>query len=198
MESPVHDTPLELLLIRHGESSYNRDGSGGFDSDLTDVGIEQSRRLAPWLVANFKFVAIYSSPMVRSRRTAEIAAAGLSLPVQFREDLREVDFELGPLLPFFANPVDALTCEPHLHPPKPAAYADFEDRVTKAFCEIIKENNNGTILVFTHGGVIATFLRTVFGAHQVSIYADNTSAVLLRWRNARWYLVYSNRVEHLL
>ena len=80
----------------------------------------------------------------------------------------------------------------------PAPYPVFQARVTKALCEIVTENNHGTILVFTHGGVIATFLRTVFGAHQVSVYADNTSALLLRWRNARWYLVYSNRVEHLL
>lgn len=198
MELSAQDALLELLLIRHGESIYNRDGSGDLDSDLTDLGVEQSRRLSPWLVANFKFTAIYSSTMVRSRRTAEIAAADLSLPIQFREDLREVDFELGPLLPHYANPADALYCDPWLLAQMPAPYGAFEARVTKAFCEIIKENTPGTILVFTHGGVIATFLRTVFGAHQVSVHADNTSALLLRWRNGRWYLVYSNRVEHLL
>jgi broad specificity phosphatase PhoE len=51
--------------------------------------------------------------------------------------------------------------------------------------------------VVTHGGVIATLLRTIFGAHQVSVYADNTSVLLLRWMNQRWYLVYSNCIEHL-
>lgn len=198
MESSPQDALLELLLIRHGESAYNRDGSGGLDSDLTDLGIEQSQRLAPWLAANFKFAAIYSSAMVRSRRTAEIAAAGLPLPVRFREDLCEVDFELGPLLPQYANPADALYCDPMFLARMPAPYIAFQARVAKAFCEIVKENSSGTILVFTHGGVIATFLRSVFGAHQVSVHADNTSALLLRWRSARWYLVYSNRVEHLL
>ena len=198
MEPSAQDAPLELLLVRHGESTYNRDGSGGFDSDLTDLGVEQSQRLAPWLAANFKFAAIYSSPMVRARRTAEIAAAGLTLPVRFREDLREVDFELGPMLPQYANPADALYCDPRLLAQMPPHYVAFQARVANAFCEIVKENNRGTILIFTHGGVIATFLRSVFGAHQVSVHADNTSVLLLRWRNARWYLVYSNRVEHLL
>ncbi len=58
MESQTRDTYLELLLIRHGESTYNRDGTGGLNSELTELGVEQARRLCPWLAANFKFSAI--------------------------------------------------------------------------------------------------------------------------------------------
>ncbi len=194
MEPSAQETPLELLLIRHGESTYNRDGTGGLNSELTELGVEQARRLAPWLAASFKFSAIYSSPLVRSRQTAELATAGLSLPVQWKEDLREVDFELGPGLPHYADPIAAFTSEPPSMTELPARYAEFVSRVTRAFCEILAENKQGTILIFTHGGVIATFLRTIFGAHQVSVYADNCSALLLRWRNSRWYLVYSNHL----
>ena len=52
-KTKIDDTfPLELALIRHGESTFNRDGTGGTDSPLTDLGIEQARRLAHWLAAN--------------------------------------------------------------------------------------------------------------------------------------------------
>ena len=198
MEQHLEDTALELLLVRHGESFYNRDGSGGLDSDLTELGVEQSQRLAPWLAANFNIAAIYSSPLVRARRTAELASAELNLPVQFKDDLREMDFELGPVIWRCEDPVRAFTDVARGIEMMPANYAEFESRVRKTFCEIIAENAPGTILVFTHGGVIATFLRTVFGGHQVSVHAENSSAMLLRWRNGRWYLVFSNRVEHLL
>ena len=194
----MEDNALELLLVRHGESFYNRDGSGGLNSDLTELGVEQSQRLAPWLAANFKIAAIYTSPLVRARRTAEIASAGLNLPIRFKDDLREVDFEIGLIMSHGDDPVRAFTGVVRGIEMMPANYAEFESRVRKAFCEIIAENAPGTILVFTHGGVIATFLRTVFGGHQVSVHADNSSAMLLRWRNGRWYLVFSNRVEHLV
>ncbi|MBI3740775.1 MAG: histidine phosphatase family protein [Chloroflexi bacterium] len=52
---------LQLLLLRHGESHYNLDGSGGFDSALTKVGIDQARRVAPYLARNFQIAALYSS-----------------------------------------------------------------------------------------------------------------------------------------
>ncbi|MBI4790462.1 MAG: histidine phosphatase family protein [Chloroflexi bacterium] len=194
----MEEQPLELLLVRHGESYHNRDGTGGLDSDLTELGVEQARRLAPWLAADFKFAAIYSSPLVRARLTAEIAAAELSLPIQFKDDLREVDFEIGPMMAHSTDPISAFLRVPRAIETMPASYIEFEARVRSAFCDIIAANERGTLLVFTHGGVISTFLRTVFGAHQVSVHADNGSAMLLRWGNGRWYLVYSNRVPPIL
>ncbi len=191
------DQPLELLLIRHGESTFNLDGSGGFDSALTDLGRDQARKLAPWLAANFNIAAFYASSMVRARETAEIVQPAIKLPIQFRDNLREADFEIGDTMPQFLHPVNAIggmTVElDDTHP----SYAAFQAKVSQAYQEIARSHDSGTILVVTHGGLIATLLRTVFGAHQVSVHADNTSATLLRWNNSRWYLVYSNRVDHL-
>ncbi len=189
--------PFELLLIRHGESQFNLDGSGGFDSVLTDLGREQARRLAPWLAANFEIAAFYSSSMHRARETAEIMQPALQLPIQFRDDLREADFEIATAMPQFLHPVNGIGGQTIELDDSHPSYVAFQSQVAAAFQNIVREHSAGTILIVTHGGVVATLLRTIFGAHQVSVHADNTSATLLRWNNSRWYLVYSNRVDHL-
>jgi len=190
--------PLELLLIRHGQSQFNVDSTGGFDSALTDLGCEQARRLAPWVALNFQPAAFYASPMQRARQTAELIQPALALPIQFRDDLCEVDFEIGPVMPQFATPSIAIGGDTFSVSDLDERYAAFQTRVLAAFHDILRQHDAGTILIVTHGGVIATMLRTIFGGHHVSVHADNTSATLLRWENSRWYLVYSNRVEHLL
>ncbi len=191
------DQPLELVLIRHGESQFNLDGSGGFDSGLTELGRAQACKLASWLAANFNIAAFYSSTMVRARETAEIVQSAVKQPIQFRENLREADFEISATMPQFLHPANAIggmTVElDDTHP----SYVAFQSRIAQAVQEIAGTHESGTVLIVTHGGVIATILRTIFGAHKVSVHADNTSATLLRWNNSRWYLVYSNRVDHL-
>jgi broad specificity phosphatase PhoE len=193
----IMDQPLELLLIRHGESQFNLDGSGGFDSALTELGRAQALKLAPWLATNFNITLFYASTMVRARETAEIVQSAIKLPIQFRENLREADFEIGETMPRFLHPVNAIGgLAVELDDTDPT-YAAFQARVSQAYHDIVNARAAGTVLIVTHGGVIATLVRTIFGAHRVSVHADNTSATLLRWSNARWYLVYSNRVDHL-
>ena len=188
---------LELLLIRHGESQFNRDSTGGFDSPLTDLGIEQAQRLGAWLVDHSSICALYSSTMIRARQTAESIAAPLNLPIQFDPDLIEADFDIAQTLNKFPNPASAIGGDVFLLGQMTPAYIEFEARVVAAFRRIVCAHASGTVAIVTHGGVIATLLRTIFGAHQVSIYADNTGMLLLRWLNNRWYLVFSNRIEHL-
>jgi len=188
---------LQLALIRHGESQFNRDGTGGFDSPLTDLGIDQARRLGPWLAANLPITALYSSTLIRARQTAELIAPQIHLPIQFDAALCEADFDIGESLRQFPNPSSAIDGQAFTLDQMTPAYIDFQSRMVNAFRTIVCAHDSGTIAVVTHGGVIATFLRTIFGAHQVSVYADNTSVLLLRWMNQRWYLVYSNCIEHL-
>lgn len=67
----------ELILVRHGETEWARDGrhTGRTDVPLTPHGEEQARSLAP-LLADRKVVLALVSPALRARRTAELA--GLS------------------------------------------------------------------------------------------------------------------------
>ncbi|MGG7573929.1 histidine phosphatase family protein [Streptomyces sp. BP-8] len=80
----------ELLLVRHGETEWSRNGrhTGCTDLPLTAHGEEQARALRP-LLSGRKIAQVYASPMVRALRTAELA--GLA-PPQIDPDLREWDY----------------------------------------------------------------------------------------------------------
>ncbi|GAB7033710.1 histidine phosphatase family protein [Streptomyces sp. NPDC021749] len=80
----------ELLLVRHGETEWSRDGrhTSWTDVPLTAVGEEQARALRP-LLSGRKIAQVHASPMVRALRTAELA--GLAQP-HIDPDLREWDY----------------------------------------------------------------------------------------------------------
>ncbi|MET8333708.1 histidine phosphatase family protein [Streptosporangium canum] len=64
----------EMILLRHGETEWSRDGrhTGRTDLPLTDKGDNQARALAP-LVKGRTFDLTLVSPALRARRTAELA-----------------------------------------------------------------------------------------------------------------------------
>jgi glucosyl-3-phosphoglycerate phosphatase len=81
-----------LLLVRHGETDWNREGrwQGRSDTRLNDLGREQARALADTLDGTVD--ALYSSDLARAHETAEILAAKLGLEIQLDERLRERGF----------------------------------------------------------------------------------------------------------
>jgi broad specificity phosphatase PhoE len=83
-----------LFLVRHGQSTWNAQGriQGWADPPLDETGHEQARRLALRLAAEEHGVsAIYSSPLLRARQTAEAVGLALELTVQTDDRLKEND-----------------------------------------------------------------------------------------------------------
>ncbi len=87
--SPAAEPTGRLVLLRHGETEWSRDGrhTGRTDVPLTAAGERDARQLAPRL-AGFDFTLVLCSPLSRARRTAELA--GLD-PVT-DDDLVEWDY----------------------------------------------------------------------------------------------------------
>ena len=72
-----------ILVIRHGESEWNREGrwQGWTDIALTETGEAQARaRGADLKAAGHRFAAISTSDLVRAARTAELIADALGGP----------------------------------------------------------------------------------------------------------------------
>jgi broad specificity phosphatase PhoE len=83
---------LNVYLLRHGETSWNADGNrycGRTDIALTKKGISQAELVRDQL-KHIRFDAIYSSPLQRAWRTAEIASARRDVVTDDR--MIEVDF----------------------------------------------------------------------------------------------------------
>jgi broad specificity phosphatase PhoE len=81
-----------IFLARHGETTWNKDRrfQGQLDVELNDTGREQARALAE-IAKGHDRAAIYTSPLVRARETAEIVGAALGLEPRPDDRLKEVD-----------------------------------------------------------------------------------------------------------
>jgi broad specificity phosphatase PhoE len=83
-----------ILFVRHGQTAPNRDGlvlGRAADPELTGEGRGQAERLAAVLVEEAP-VALYTSPLLRARETADAIAAASGLVAQPDQRLEEIDW----------------------------------------------------------------------------------------------------------
>lgn len=79
-----------FYLVRHGETDWNKRklAQGHTDIPLNSYGVEQAKKLAQNL-KNIKFDLVFSSDLMRAKRTSEIIALEHKLEVKSIEILRE-------------------------------------------------------------------------------------------------------------
>ena len=91
-------TPTTLLLVRHGVTAHTVDkrfsgGLAGSNPGLNDDGRAQARATADWLAPLAEDVdVLVSSPVRRTRETAEIIAERLGMTVAEEPGLAEMEF----------------------------------------------------------------------------------------------------------
>ncbi|MBC7481939.1 MAG: histidine phosphatase family protein [Rhizobacter sp.] len=83
--------PLQLYLVRHGETAWSLTGqhTGRTDLGLTAHGEDQARALAPRL-CEIEFDPVLMSPSLRARQTCELAGLGARSLIE--PDLAEWDY----------------------------------------------------------------------------------------------------------
>lgn len=163
---------VTICLLRHGETSFNADGNrycGRTDVDLTEKGISQARRMYE-LLEGYRFDAVYSSPLQRARKTAEIAS-GSAKKVLVDDRLIEVDFgEWEGRRPEEFQTQDSESWENWLAAPErfPAGRTgetamQVVSRLQSFYDELIEKYNGKTVLVVGHNGVNRLFLASQLG-----------------------------------
>jgi 2,3-bisphosphoglycerate-dependent phosphoglycerate mutase len=148
-----------LLLVRHGETDWNRDGrwQGHSDTHLNDAGRQQARRVARELG---HVDVVYASDLARARETAEIVAAALGLPVQLDARLRERSF--GAWEGLTAAEIEVAFSDAHgrwltgdgAGADDAEPFATFGERVTSFLTDVLEQHPGETVLVVAHGGSI--------------------------------------------
>jgi probable phosphoglycerate mutase len=162
-----------LLLVRHGETDWNRDGrwQGHSDTQLNDAGRAQARRVASELG---DVDVIYSSDLARARETADIIAAQLGdLEVNVDSRLRERSFgawegRTGP-------EIEADFAEQHARwragdgagADDAEAFEAFGDRVRDFLEDVLARHPGETVLVVAHGGPIRVIHAVASGLDYV-------------------------------
>jgi broad specificity phosphatase PhoE len=156
-------------LLRHGEHVLRGRVLAGRTPGvgLSTIGRAEIAAVADRL-AEEKIEALYSSPLQRTRETAEILAQRLDLPVQSREDLLELDFGEWTGLTFDAVRADERwrlwsTCRSIASVPGGESMREVQERVVKALFEMRQIHRGGTVLVVSHGDVIRAALLFALG-----------------------------------
>jgi len=149
-----------LILARHGETDWNRNGiwQGHGDPPLNGLGREQAAALAEQL-RNSALDSLYSSDLKRAAQTAEFISRATGLHVVHRVGLRELDVGswTGLTLTEIAERFPGM--EHHDGEPHEA----FDARVLAMLTEIGAAHPDGRVAVVTHGGFVRSLQRTMLG-----------------------------------
>ncbi|WOQ17872.1 histidine phosphatase family protein [Raineyella sp. W15-4] len=193
-------TRARLLLIRHGQTEWNRTGrmQGRSDIPLNDSGREQvevrAEQLRATLPGAWDYHTIVSSPLVRARQSARIIAGVLGLDLLddpcaglvernygSAEGLTAPEvFEAWPVTRQYADQVDWTeggSIEDLIfdtHPCRPERRRDVRERTFAAANQLLDDHPDG-ILGVSHGTAIRLLYWRITG-HQAP-HLDNAGAI---------------------
>ena len=156
-------------LLRHGQHVLQGRVLAGRTPGvaLSAIGRAEIASVADRLAAE-KIGALYSSPLQRTQETAEILSVRLDLPVQYREDLLELDFGEWTGLTFDAVRADERwqvwrDCRSVATIPGGESMRQVQERTVKALFELRQTHRDGTVLIVSHGDVIRAALLFALG-----------------------------------
>ncbi len=162
-----------LILVRHGESEWNRAGriQGQVNSPLTDLGINQAKATRDYLsgILLNQQLEIYTSPLDRALQTAEIIAQGIDYPsrkIIIEERLN--DFNLGEIsgtfgwdkvAEIFPEQAQLRLQDPmRFHPSGGESGAEFEARLRSLLEDLM---DDGTLKLMVSHGIVNKFIRGI-------------------------------------
>ena len=177
---------LRLLLARHGETAWNRDGryQGQTDVPLSELGLAQARALAERLTRE-KLDAIYTSDLQRAYQTAETIAVLHGLAVRPDRRLRELCFGQWEGLTY-RQAVERYpearsfweTGDLNAAPPGGESRAQMLARLQQLLADIGRECPEQSVVLVAHGGPLKLLVCLAIGlapSHYWQLRLDNAS-----------------------
>jgi broad specificity phosphatase PhoE len=222
----------ELILVRHGESTANvareqAEATGAeviaveardADVGLSELGAQQAQQLGLFLRAAHAGMptAVWTSPYVRARQTAEWIIAAAELPLHPRLDERLRDKELGILDTLTSHgikvryPLEAQRRrwlgKFYYRAPGGESWADLALRLRSLLFDVERLEDGARVMLVCHDAVITMIRYICEGLDEAQVLALARSEVLLNTgvtrlvRNAdgSWAVTEVNRHDHLL
>jgi broad specificity phosphatase PhoE len=197
---------MQLILIRHGETLWNKEGrvQGISDVELSAAGIQQARLLALSL-KDHPIRAIHTSPLKRALQTAEIINEFHRKEIHTHQDLMELDqgdfegvsfknlmaCEKDFLNKWIANPAS-------VQMPKGESLTQLQERAWRAMERIINEEK--TALVVSHNFTIAAIICRIknISLHDfLSACVGNASKTIVSFQKDGIFIETFNDRSHL-
>jgi broad specificity phosphatase PhoE len=204
---------IEIYLIRHGETDANKNGthlvSGRCPTaQLTKEGITQAQALGQYLKQKgIKFDKAYTSPLIRTKQTAQQCLGTICGEVEQAEELTELtlgEWEGKPKTEVYTPEIKAELNKNNWNykAPKGESQKEVYERVRYWIEKNVttESNENKKIGIFTHGLAIKMFLAGLFNLDKSTAYTipiDNTSITKLKYEKGNWEELTRNNTEHL-
>ena len=168
-----------IIFLRHGEAINNtkRLLAGRTPGvSLTEVGIDQAEKIGKFLKP-FNISAIYSSPIERAEKTAEIVAKHNS--IDYKIDERLIELDMGK---FTGMPYDSIfekhgnvflkfyDGELEIAHNGVETFIQVKNRVLSMIDYVIKEHENKNVLLVTHMDPIKAMISTIMDANANSMF----------------------------
>ena len=197
-----------FILVRHGETIWNREGKyqGQIDTPLSPDGLKQGELVAAAL-QNIPIQAVYASPLSRSYQTAQMCAEFHGLNVSTDDRLLEIKH--GTWEGLLAEEIEAKypdllkrsrTSVVDVQMPEGECIEDVQRRAMEAFREIAENHPGQTVLIVAHDAVNKAVLCDILEielSHFWQLKQDNTCINVFEYIEGKWRLVLMNSTLHL-
>jgi broad specificity phosphatase PhoE len=177
----------KLILVRHGESSGNRDrifATSPHDLPLTELGYRQAHEAAQRIGHLFRPELVVTSAYLRASETARIIAGALALPLEIEPNLheREIGSHRG-------RPYDSFLTEPDYDPQRPwvwkpqggESYEEVQARAAPVLDRLAAAHTARDVVIVSHGGVMTTLWAYVAGTWDEAYVPPNCGMVLIEY-----------------
>jgi probable phosphoglycerate mutase len=203
--------PTTLVLLRHGATVHTADrrfsGSGGDDPPLSDVGRHQAELAARVLATSGQVDAVVSSPLRRTRETAEVVAERLGLSLRVDDAWRECSFgdwdglTMAQVRERWPAELARWQSATSVAPPGGESFDDVERRVVVARDRVLARHPRQRVLVVTHVTPIKQLVRLALDAGPGALWRLDSSPASLTttrwWTDGGGSLASFNETSHL-
>ncbi|MFT8389731.1 MAG: histidine phosphatase family protein [Sporolactobacillus sp.] len=186
-----------ICLVRHGETDWNAWGKlqGREDIPLNARGCRQADLVGRFL-SKERFDAVYTSPLLRAKQTAEIIAAQLKVaPLIENADFIEKDYGKASGM--------TIAERDHQFPdhkiPGMELFDQIKKRVSHGLETIHEAEPDGKVLLVAHGGLINVILAMLsdgrIGTGKTKLF--NTCISHIQSFDDSWKIIDYNCIDHL-
>lgn len=199
-----------VILVRHGQTSWNREDRfrGRADLPLDQFGIRQAAAAGQHIAARWSPSAVYCSPLLRARQTADAIAKACQLSVVPLPGLVDIDYGawqgLSPIevQQAYASEYAAWRSAPHTaRIPKGETLDEVRGRAFAALREILQEHAGEVVVVLVaHTVVNRLLLCAILGLPTASFWRlrQDTAAInVFEFDGQDFTLVTLNDTSHL-
>jgi len=197
----------EIVVARHGETEWNvaEIFRGRIDIELNETGIRQAQLLAEYL-SGASIEAVYSSPLKRALKTAEVIASHHRLDIKIAPGLIDLDYgkwqglshqevkaQYKELYAEWTSRPDQVTI------PEGESLNDVRERAAGVVDEVIAEYE-GTVILVSHrvvNKVLICALLELDNSHFWNIRQDTCGITTFTYENKQFILTEHNNTSYL-